>query len=76
MTCIDNKNPADNEGFTPLYVAAQNGHYEVCQIILENVINKNPACHNGTTPFYMAAQNGHVDLCKLYGLFRKQKSCK
>jgi hypothetical protein len=31
------KNPADFGGWTPLHLAAKNGHAEICQIIVDNV---------------------------------------
>ena len=38
----EDKNPKDNFGFTPLHLAAENGHLELCQLIIENVQDKNP----------------------------------
>merc|ERR1719418_312858 len=34
------KNPADSNGITPLVLAAQNGHSEICQMIIENTTGK------------------------------------
>ena len=31
------RNPVDNLGETPLHLAAQKGHIEVCQLIIDNV---------------------------------------
>ena len=33
---IEEKNPVDKKGWTPLYLAAQNGHKEICQLIMEH----------------------------------------
>ena len=53
-------------GFTPLLVAAQRGHAEVCKLLLEtgkaNVKETNP---NGNTPLLLAANGGHTELCEL-----------
>ena len=51
------KNPADVNGFTPLHLAAQNGHSEIYGLMVQNAIEKNPAANNGQTP---------VDIAKIY----------
>ena len=38
-----NKNPANQNGATPLHYAALKGHLEICRLIIENVQEKNPA---------------------------------
>ena len=38
----DEKNPEGPFGFTPLYIAAKNGHFEICKMIIENLGAKNP----------------------------------
>ena len=53
------------QGWTPYHYAAENGLFEVCQIILENVLDTNPKSKNGLTPLHLAAQNGHSDICQL-----------
>ena len=62
---MEDKNPAENDGFTPLYVAAQNGHFQICKLIIDYVEDKNPANNLGYTPLYAAGLNGHFDVCKL-----------
>ena len=52
-------------GMTPLYAAANNGHFEICKLIVENVEDKNPAYNSGYTPVDIAAKNGHFDICIL-----------
>ena len=37
IECVDNKNPKDEYGETPLHEAADNGHYEICKLIIENL---------------------------------------
>ena len=41
---LENKNPKNREGTTPLHLAAENGLYDMCKIITENIQNsdKNP----------------------------------
>ena len=33
----DNQNPGDKSGTTPLHLAAEEGHEEICKLIVENV---------------------------------------
>ena len=61
---MDNKNPANNTGLTPLHGAATNGHLEVCKYLMNKVDNKNPAENTGTTPLHCAADKGHLEICK------------
>ena len=61
---MDNKNPANISGLTPLHGAAQNGHLEVCKYLMNKVDNKNPAENTGTTPLHCAADRGHLEICK------------
>ena len=38
MDHFEEKNPRDNnEGDTPLHLAAMNGHYNLCQLILKYI---------------------------------------
>ena len=62
---VEDKNTANNYGFSPLYIAAMKGHFEICKLILENVKDKNPAANDGSTPLRIAAMMGHFDIAKL-----------
>ena len=71
---VDNKNPADHEGWTPLHLAAIRGHLDLCQIILEKIDYNKFATNDKTfaklrpvkwTPLHWAIQRGHVDVCRL-----------
>ena len=57
MENIEDKNPKDNNGWTPLHYAASNGHLAICQLIMENIEDKNPKENNGWTPLHSAAWN-------------------
>ena len=45
---------------TPLHEAGLNGHQEICQKIIENIIDKNPEDNEGITPLHLAVKNGRV----------------
>ena len=59
-------NPTSNaRGKTPLHYAAEEGHLEVCQLLLERCEDKNPADGDGWTPLHEAADGGHLEVCCL-----------
>ena len=67
MGKIVNKNPFDKFGITPLHMAAQKGHLQVCKMIMEFLeVIKNPIDILGETPLHLAAKNGHFETCKLF----------
>ena len=51
-------------GWTPLHFASQQGHSEVCKVLLENQAEKNPKNNKGWTPLHCAAQKGKLNVCK------------
>ena len=54
-----------NDGATPLYIAAQNGHLEVVRFLVESGANKDQGtADDGATPLYIAAQNGHLEVVR------------
>ena len=65
MEKLEDKNPRDEDGFTPLHWAAKNGHLELYQWIMEKVKDKNPRDNSGLTPLHLAANNGHLAVAKL-----------
>ena len=50
---VDDKNPRDKTGITPLHFAARNGHRSVCKLIRGKIADKNPATDIGLTPSMM-----------------------
>ena len=61
-----NVTAAKDNGCTPLFIAAQNGHKEIVQLLLAVPgININAAKDNGCTPLYIAAEKGHKEIVQL-----------
>ena len=48
-----------NDGATPLFVAAQQGHDAVVRALLDAGADKDLADNDGATPLFVAAENGH-----------------
>ena len=69
MEKVDNKNPAKNNGWTPLHFAARNGHLEACRAIMGKTVDKNPKANDGLTPKDVARNNGHLVIVKLFTKF-------
>jgi hypothetical protein len=56
---------ADNDGRTPCYIAAYNGHVDVIRLLHEYGADIEKADNDGRTPCFAAAFNGHVDVIRL-----------
>ena len=52
-------------GRTPLQLAAEAGHLEICQLIIDSVEDKNPGNPIYSTPLAAAVSIGHLQICKL-----------
>ncbi|KDO29922.1 hypothetical protein SPRG_05111, partial [Saprolegnia parasitica CBS 223.65] len=52
-------------GWTPLYIASENGHEAVVGFLLGAQANANQGDYYGTTPLHIAAQNGHETVVQL-----------
>jgi hypothetical protein len=60
--------PGDHEGphrVTPLYVAAQNGHFGVCRALLDGGAQADSRRDTGATPLFIATQNNHYGIASL-----------
>ena len=53
---VDDKNPAMDDGWTPLHLAAKNGHLEIYKLISKNVSVKNPKTNSGVTAQELASK--------------------
>ena len=60
---VEQKNPRDHKGETPLHLAAKKGHLDVCKLIVESMLNKNIENIQGHTPTDSVAINGQI--CEL-----------
>lgn len=51
--------------FSLQHYASRNGHYEVCQFLLENKAIPNTQTNGGATPLHRASYCGHMDIARL-----------
>ena len=65
MNNVNDKNPRGWRGFTPVALAANNGHLDICNLIIDNVKDWNKANDSGLTPLHIASKNGHIDICRM-----------
>ena len=65
MKNLENKNPATNDGWTPLHCAAREGDFETCKLFLENIEDKMPKTQDGKYPAMLALENDHFELSLL-----------
>ena len=61
MNQVQDKNPKNFYGWTPLHLAALSGHSSVCEAIMKNIFDKNPSDNDGYTPLHSAAANGQIE---------------
>ena len=59
----------DNQGKTPTFIAAENGHWSVVRLLLqEQDVNPNQSDHYGRTPLDFATDEGIDDVRALLNL--------
>ena len=60
-------NEVDQFGVTPIFIAAELGHTEVVQILLDSGLRSfDFRRYDGVTPLLFAAEHGHTAICLLY----------
>ena len=62
MKMSKDKNPENNEGFTPLHLAAADGRVELCRLIMDVIEDIFPKSKKKTTPLHLAARGGHHEV--------------
>lgn len=64
---INDKNPRNKSGYTPLHAAALRGHLDIVMYLVDRIdysVMKNPKNYVGITPLHEAAKMGHIDVVK------------
>ena len=60
-----NPNAPNNDGITPIFIAAQNNHIEMVKLLMKSTENPNAPRNGGATPITIASQNNHLEIVKL-----------
>ena len=71
---LRDKNPSDDNGYTPLHNAAENGHLQIVQYLVQSLDNPHP--RNGSywsnkTPLDYAEQRGHTQVVNFLKSIKK-----
>uniref|UniRef100_A0A914HAA8 ANK_REP_REGION domain-containing protein n=1 Tax=Globodera rostochiensis TaxID=31243 RepID=A0A914HAA8_GLORO len=53
-------------GFSPLYLAAREGHLEVCKLLIAKGADTNQKTNNGVSPWLIACGKGRADIVQLF----------
>lgn len=52
-------------GYTPLHLAAEKGHFDILQYLINHGANITACADEDLTPLFLAAQFGHTDCLRL-----------
>ena len=58
-------NKQDARKQTPLWVAAEEGHKDICEVLIQNGASVNEKDMTQRTPLWIAARKKHMDVCKI-----------
>ena len=59
------RSASESNEYTPLHLAARNGHFSICELTVENVLETNPPNGRMNTPLHIAASCGNYSIFKL-----------
>ena len=65
MNIAQNPNAPNNNGATPIFVAAQENHIEVMKLLMNATDNPNAPRNNRNTPIFMAALKNNLEIVQL-----------
>ena len=65
LDCGADVNARDDEDWTPLHLAAENGRLDFVQMLLEHSAAINAPADGGETPLHWASKKGQVDVVRL-----------
>ncbi|XP_071181368.1 uncharacterized protein [Mytilus edulis] len=63
--CNSNVNHCRKDGGSPLFMACQNRHTEVVQILINNKADISKCKDTGSSPLFMACQEGHTEVVQI-----------
>ena len=69
----DNSNAPNENGETPIHVAASKGHTEIFKILASLTGNPNAPNYIGITPIHCAVNNGHTEIVKYLASLNMRK---
>ena len=64
MAYLENPNAPNNEGLTPIHIAAF-GHIEIVRLLMTSTNNPNAPNNFGWTPEHFASHHGHHEVVEL-----------
>lgn len=79
LQCSDNtidKHVFLQLGVSPLHVAAQNNHLEICEILLRAGISRDARTKVDRTPLHMAAYEGHLEIVETLLIHGADHDCR